>query len=140
MFDHMGGVMQALVMKKPQWQEDMFFAAMLAQQTLSKYYAGLTPMTGIFLISAHILAPFRKLQLFSEWDKGMDIYPEDKTCYTTQYREGFLKYVENEYCAKHRCVPINQLQTLPSSDPISSATASGSCRSSFDPYDLSSDE
>jgi hypothetical protein len=107
MFDHMGGVMQALVMKKPQWQEDMFFAAKLAQQTLSKYYAGLTPTTGIFLISAHILAPFRKLQLFSEWDKGMDINPEDKTSYTTQYQEAFLKYMENKYYAKHRHVTVN---------------------------------
>jgi len=27
----------------------------------------------------------------------MDINPEDKTSYTTQYQEAFLKYVENEY-------------------------------------------
>jgi hypothetical protein len=48
--------------------------------------------------------------------------------------------VENEYCAKHRRVPVNKLQSLPSSNLISSATASRSCQSSFDPYDLSSDD
>jgi len=34
----------------------------------------------------------------------MDINPEDEISYTTQYQEAFLMYVENEYCAKHRCV------------------------------------
>jgi len=70
----------------------------------------------------------------------MNINPDNETSYTTQYQEAFLKYVENEYCAKHRCVPINQLRSLPSSNSISSATASGYCQSSFDPYDLSSDD
>jgi len=35
-------------------------------------------------------------------------------------------------------VPFNKLQSLPSSSHISSATASRSCETSFDPYDLSS--
>jgi len=70
----------------------------------------------------------------------MDINPEDETSYTTQYEEAFLKYVENEYCAKHRCVPVNNHESLPSCNLIPSATASGSCESSFDPYDLSSDD
>jgi len=70
----------------------------------------------------------------------MDINPEDETSYTTQYQEAFLKYVENEYCAKHRSVPENKLQSLPTSNRISSATASRSCQSSFDSYDLSSDD
>jgi len=70
----------------------------------------------------------------------MDINPEDETSYTTQYQEAFLKYVENEYCDKHRRVPVNKLQRLPSSNHISSATALRSCQSSFDPYDLSSDD
>jgi len=48
--------------------------------------------------------------------------------------------MENEYCAKHRCVPINKYQSLPSSDDISSATASRSCQSSFDSYNLSSND
>jgi len=112
----------------------------LARQKLSTYYAKVTPTTGMLLISAHILDLFQKLRSFRKWDKGMDINPEDETSYTTQYQEAFLKYVENEYCAKHPQVPVNTYQCLPSSDHISSATASRSCQSSFDPYNLSSDD
>jgi hypothetical protein len=50
-----------------------------------------TPTTGMLLISAHMLDPFWKLQLFRNWDKGMDIIPENKTSYTTQYQEALLK-------------------------------------------------
>jgi len=70
----------------------------------------------------------------------MDINPQDEISYTTQYQESFLKYVQNEYCAKHRRVPVNKLETVPSSNLVPSATASGSYQSSFDPYDLSSDD
>jgi len=140
MFDHMDGVMRALAKKKTQWKENLFFAVKLARQKLSKYYAEVTPTTGMLLISAHILDPFRKLRSFRKWDKGMDINPEDETSYTTQYQEAFLKYVENEYCAKHRRVPVNKLETVRSSNLLPSATASGSYQSSFDPYDLSSDD
>jgi len=78
----MDGVMWALPKKKTQWKEDLFFAVRLAWQKLSKFYAEVTPTTGILHISAHILDPFRKLQLFRKWDKGMDINPEDETSYT----------------------------------------------------------
>jgi len=70
----------------------------------------------------------------------MDINPEDETSYTTQYQEAFLKYVEKEYCAKHRHVLVNILETVPSSNLVPSATASGSYQSSFDPFELSSDD
>jgi len=60
MFNHMDGVMRALA-KKTQWKEDLFFAVKLARQKLSKYYAEVTPTTGMLLISAQILHPFRKL-------------------------------------------------------------------------------
>jgi hypothetical protein len=70
----------------------------------------------------------------------MDIHPVHKTSYTTQYQDAILEYVENEYCAKHRCVRVNKLHSSPRSNPIPSATASGSCQSSFDPYHLSSDD
>jgi len=63
----------------------------------------------MLLISAQILEPFRKLPSFRDWDKGMDTTPEDETSYTAQYQEAFLKYVENEYCAKHRRAPVNKL-------------------------------
>jgi len=102
MFDHMDGVMRALAKKETQWKEDLFFAVKLARQKLSKYYAEVTPTTLMLLISAPILDPFWKLRSFRQWHNGMDINPEDETSYTTHYQEAFLKYVENEYCAKHR--------------------------------------
>jgi len=70
----------------------------------------------------------------------MDINPENETSYTTQYQEAFLNYVENGYCAKHRCVPVNKLETVPSSHLVPSTTASGSYQSSFDPNDSSSND
>jgi len=140
MFDHMDGVMQVLAKKKSQWKEDLFFGVKLARQKLSKYYTEVTPMTGMLLISAQILDPFRKLQSFRKWDKGMDINPEDETSYPTQYHEAFLKYVENEYCAKHRRVLVNKLETVPSSNLVPSARASGTYQLSFAQYDSSSDD
>jgi len=140
MFDHMHGAMWALAKKNTPWKEDLFFAVKLARQKLFKYHAEVTPTTGMLLISAHILHSFQKLWSFRNWDKGLVINPEDETFYTTQYQEAFLKYVENEYCAKHQHVPVNKHETSPSSNLIPSATASGSCQSSFDPYDISTDD
>ena len=140
MFDHMDGVMQALAKKMTPWSEELFFAVKLARQKLSIFYAEVTPTMGTILISSHILDPVRQLRSFRKWDKGMDINPEDETSYTTQYQEAFLMYVENEYCAKHRRVPVNKLETVPSSNLVPSAKASRSYQSSFDPYDLSSDD
>jgi hypothetical protein len=139
MFDHMDGVMGALAKKKTQWKEDLFFAVKLARQKLSKYYTVVTPTTGMHLISAPILNPCRKLRSFRKWDKGMDINPEDETSYTTQCQETCLEYVENEYCTKHHRVPVNKLETVSTSNLVPSAMASGSCQSSFDLSDLSSD-
>jgi len=90
-----------LATKKTQWKEDLDFTLKVAQQKLSKYYSEVTPMPGVLHISAHILDPFWKFQSLKKWDKAMDINPEEKTSYTTQYQEAFLKYVENKYCAKH---------------------------------------
>jgi len=70
----------------------------------------------------------------------MDINLEDEPSYTTQYQEAFLKYVENEYCTKQWYVPVNKLESLPSSNLIPSAMASGFCQSSFDSYNLCTDE
>jgi len=140
MFDHMDGVMRALAKKKTQWKEDLFFAMKFARQKLSKYYTAVTPTTGMLLISAHILDPFRKLRSFREWDKGMVINPDDKTSYTTQYQEAFLKYVENEYYANHRRLPVTKVETIPNNNLRPSAMASRSGQSSYDAYDLSSDD
>jgi len=132
--------MRALAKKKTHWKEDLFFAVKLARQKLSKYYTEVTPTTGMLPISAHILDPFRKLRLFRTWDKEMDINAEDETSYATQYQEAFLSYVENEYCAKHQHVRVNELETVLSSNLVRSAMASGSYQSSFDPYDSSSND
>jgi len=138
MFDHIDGVMRPLAKKKPQWREHLFFAVQLPRQKLPKYDTEVTQTMGVLRIYAHILDLFRTLRSFGEWDMGMDINPVDEKSYTTQYQEAFLKYVQNEYCAKHRCVPVNKLESLPSSNVIPSAMALGSCQSLFDPYDLSS--
>jgi len=140
MFDHMDGVMRALAKKKTPWKEDLFFAVKLAWQKLSKYDAEVTPTTGMLLISAHILETLRRLWLFRKWDRGMDINPENDTSYTTQSQEAFLGYVENEYCAKHRHAPIKKHESFSSSNLIYSTTASESCQSSIDPYDLPSND
>jgi len=137
MFAHMDGVMQDLAKKKTQWKEDMSFAVKLPRPKLSKYYAEVTPTKGMLPISAHVLDPCRKLRSSRQWDQGMDINPEDETSYTTQYQKALLKYVENEYCAKHRGVPVSKLETVPSNNLLPSPTPSGSYQSSFDPYDLS---
>jgi len=64
MFDHVDGVMRALATKKTPWKEDLFFTVKLAQQKLSKYYAEVTPTTGMLRISTLILDPLRKLRSF----------------------------------------------------------------------------
>ena len=137
-FNHMDGVMWASAKKKTQWKEDFFFAMRLVWQKLSKYYAEVTATTGMHLISAHILNPFRKLPSFKKLHKGMHINPEDEISYTIQYQDAFLKNVENEYCAKQQCVPVNKPKNVRSTNLVPSPTASGSGQSSFDPYDLSS--
>jgi len=78
--------------------------------------------------------------LCRQCDKGKDIHPEDETSYTTQYQEACLKYVENEYSAKHGAVLVNKHESLPCSNLIPSASDSGPCQSFFDPYDLSSED
>src|SRR5882757_8255213 len=91
----------------------------------------------MLLITAHILDPFRKLRSFRKWDKGMDINPEDETSYSTQYQEAFLKYVENEYCEKHRGLPVTKSDNTLNNNPRSFEMASRPGQSSYDPYNLS---
>jgi hypothetical protein len=140
MFDHMDGVMRALAKKKTQWKQNLFFDVKCAQQKLSQYYTEVTPTTSMLLITAHILDPFRKLQSFSRWDTGTDINPEDETSYTTQHQKAFLKYVENEYCAKHRLLQVIKSDNTLNNNLSSLQMASGSGQSSYVPYDLSSDD
>jgi len=71
---------------------------------------------------------------------AMDINPEHETSCTTQYTDAFLKYVENEYCAKHRRVPVDEAENVQCRNPVPSAMASASRQLSFAPYDLSGDD
>jgi len=136
----MDGGMRSLAENKTQWKEDWFFTMTLARQKLPKNYAELTPSTGMLLISSHILDSFRKLQSFSKWERGMDINPQEEISYSTQYQEGILRYVENEYSAKQRGVPVNKPKSVPRSNLVPSTMASASGQSSFDPYDLPRDD
>jgi len=70
----------------------------------------------------------------------MDNNPEDEASYTTQYQQAVLKYVENEYCAKHRRMSILKPENVPPGIIFPSAQASGFGQSSIDPYYLSSDD
>jgi len=128
-----------LAKKKIQWKEDLYFAVKFAWQKLSKYSTDVTPTTGMILISAHILDPFRKLQSFRKWDRGMDITSEDETSYT-QYQEAFLKYVQNKYCAKHKSRLVTKPETIRNNNLVSSTMPSRSGQQSYDPYDSSSDD
>ena len=136
----MDGAMRALAKKKTHWKKDLFFVVKCAGQYLSKYYTEVTPTTGMLLITAHILDPFRKLRSFGKWDNGMDINAEDETSYTTHYQEAFLKYVENEYCAKYRRLQVIKSDYTLNNNLSSFEMASRCSQSSYDPYNLSSDD
>jgi hypothetical protein len=96
MVDHMDGMMRALSKKNTQQKEDLVFTVKFARQKLSKYYAEVTPTTGMLLISDHIFDLFCMSRSFRKWNIGNDIHPEDETAYTTQYQEDVLMSVENE--------------------------------------------
>jgi len=138
--DHMDGVMWAVVKTKTQCKDDLSFAMKFMRQKLSKYYAHVTPMTCMLLISAHILDPLRKMWLFTKWDHAIDINPDNETSYTTQYQQEFPKSGENKYCAKHRRISVIKLGHFLARISFHSATASGLGKSSVHRYDLSSDD
>jgi len=140
MFDHMDGMMRALATKKTPWKEELFFAVGCAGTKVSKNCSKVTTTTGMLLILAHILHSFRKLRSFRKWDNGMDITPEDETSYSTQYHKAFLKYAENGYCTKPRGLPLTESENIPNNNLSFSALASRSGRSSYNPYDLFSDD
>jgi len=78
MFDQLDVVMPALAKKLTPSKEDLYFAAKLVRQQLSKHYAEVTHPTGMLLILSPSLHCFRKSRLFSELETGMDIDPVDQ--------------------------------------------------------------
>jgi len=70
----------------------------------------------------------------------MDIIPEEEKSYTTECQDCFLKYVENEYCAKHQRMSIILPKNVPQCNNFPSAKASGFGQSSVNPCDKSNDD
>lgn len=58
---------------------------------LSKYYAEVTPMMDMLLISADIIDSFQNLWLTGKWANGMDKDPVDVSSCTTQYQQACHK-------------------------------------------------
>jgi len=140
MFDHINSVMRASTKMETQWKEDLYFAMKFACQKVSKHYVEVTPTTGMLLIAAHIVESLWKLRFFRKLDKGLHIDPDDRSSNTTQYQEAFLEHVENEYCTRHRPVPVIKPKSIPSKILFSAAIALISAQSSDDAYDLSRDD
>jgi hypothetical protein len=113
---------------------------MFAQQKLIKHYAEVTATTGLVLISAHIIYHFLLLQWFNKWDKELDINPEDETSNPTEYQEGLLDDRGNANRAKHQCLPVNEPENIRNNNLFSSTMAYGSGHTSYQPYDLSSND
>jgi len=103
-FDHLDGVLKALAKKRLQWKRDIHRAVRSARAKLRKYYTKVTPETGLILILATMLDPFRKLQTFKGWDKEMGKSSDDSDSYERQYCDAFLSYWENNY--------VNNLDSL----------------------------
>jgi len=93
---------------------------------LVKYYTNVSPTARTLFSAVYRADCFRKLRLFGMWKKGMYIHPEDETSYTSQYQAECIQYVENEYCSKHRRVPVITPDRVPGYNLLPSATTSGS--------------
>ena len=105
MFDHMEGAMNLLKSKQTAWKKDVHHAVQAAHRKLQGYYAQVTPESGLLLILAALLDPFRKAKTFKLWDSRMNIDPRDPTSYTFQYTEAFLSYWEENYVLSDGPVP-----------------------------------
>jgi len=140
MLDHMGGVMPALPMKMTQCKEDLYFAVKFVHQKQFWCYSDVNPMTGTILITVHIFDHFWKLHLCKKWDKQLETNPENETSYSTQHLKVFGKYMENGYCAKYEHFPVIESKCVPGNIHFSCVIGSRCGQSSYDPYDLSSND
>ena len=97
MFDHLEGALRSLKRKQSAWKVDVRRAVRATHVKLQSYYAKVTPESGLLLILAALLDPFRKTKSFRSWDANMNIDPKDSESYTAQYTEAFLNYWEEMY-------------------------------------------
>lgn len=97
MFDHLEGAMRSLKGKRTAWKVDVHRAVRASHKKLQSYYSEVTPESGLLLILAALLDPFRKTKTFRAWDAGMNIDPKDSESYTAQYTEAFMDYWEEMY-------------------------------------------
>ena len=104
----MDGVMRALAKEKTQWKEGRLVLSGEVSSTEDVKILSLIDSNDGHASDIRTQPrSFPEVAIVQKVWKGMDINPKDETSYTTQYQEAFLKYVENEYCAKHRRVPVN---------------------------------
>ena len=83
---------------------------------------------------------FLEVTIIQEVGQGKGYSSWGSELYTTQYQEAFLKYVENEYSAKHQQISAIIPETLPGLKIFPSAKAGGFGQSSLGTYDLCCDE
>lgn len=81
---------------------------------LSRYRPEVTTEAGMILGSIHIVDPFQMLRSCMNRHNGMGINPGNKTPYTMHSLRSILNYLQNEYCAKHRHLPVIVHKPVPS--------------------------
>jgi len=61
MLNCIDAILPTVANKKTQLKDDLYFTVKFAQQTLSQFYAEVTPITGMHIISAQIMNAFRNV-------------------------------------------------------------------------------
>ena len=113
MFDHLEGAMRSFKGKCTAWKVDVRRTVRASHKKLQCYYSEVTPESGLLLILAALLDPFRKTKTFRTWDAGMNIDPKDSESYTAQYTEAFIDYWEEMYVVP-QCAPKSRKEDLDS--------------------------
>jgi hypothetical protein len=110
------------------------------RQKLCKDYSAVTAMMGMHLNISHNDNPLQKLWSNRPRDNRIERNAKDKSSCSPQYHVLFLKFGENQYSAKRRCLPVSKADIILSNYHFPSTPASVSGQGSSDPHDLSSDD
>jgi len=140
MFNLMDGMMWPLAKETPQRKEDLFFVVTLARQKLwntSPKWLQQLPCFSFLHISSILSRSCNCSKCGTmEWIFILRArhprLPNMKRRFWSTWRMNTVR--------KHWRVLVNTYESLPSSNLVPSATASGSWQSSFDQHDLSSDD